>query len=243
MTKGLSTYWPSWLFCSLCCYCASSYISCLLQKCFYCSIWFYKYSKCTYCALLLLIFIEFCLGFGWDRVNFHKKLGEDTARTADPNWPNKWDIRYHMISCLVLKWGSWLGKGNHCSEAWWENCNLYHSLLYILFISITVVVLFCLCCSVKLSLSQSISFAFFLQFCFPPHQGEGVIERLHGWLLLAGAKPQLQTSFLPQYCFLTYYLSFLSLLTGKTQHRPAREVSCLCIWCNCSSLLLLWRLL
>jgi len=39
----------------------------------------------------ILMYI-YCLGFSWDRVNFHKKLGRDIARTADPNWPNKWDI-------------------------------------------------------------------------------------------------------------------------------------------------------
>ena len=26
-----------------------------------------------------------CRGFGWDRVNFHKKLGGDMAGMADPN--------------------------------------------------------------------------------------------------------------------------------------------------------------
>lgn len=31
--------------------------------------------------------VKFCvsLGLGWDRVNFHRKLREHTARTADPN--------------------------------------------------------------------------------------------------------------------------------------------------------------
>jgi len=30
-----------------------------------------------------------CPGFSQDRVNFHQKPGGDTARLADPNWPNK----------------------------------------------------------------------------------------------------------------------------------------------------------
>jgi len=37
-----------------------------------------------------------CPEFGWDRVNFHKKPGRDTARKADTNWPNKPCIQHHV---------------------------------------------------------------------------------------------------------------------------------------------------
>jgi len=30
-----------------------------------------------------------CPGFSWHRVNFHQKSGGDTARAADPNWPDQ----------------------------------------------------------------------------------------------------------------------------------------------------------
>jgi len=44
-----------------------------------------------------------CPGFSQDRVSFHKKPGGDTARMADPNWPNKRGIGHHELSCSVLR--------------------------------------------------------------------------------------------------------------------------------------------
>ena len=50
---------------------------------------------------------EYCPGFGQDRVNFHKTPGGDTAKQADPNWPNKTG---YLIPCAIMLgsgWGSW----------------------------------------------------------------------------------------------------------------------------------------
>lgn len=39
-----------------------------------------------------LIYQEFYPGFGWDRVNFRKKLGGDTAGMSHPSWPRGFSI-------------------------------------------------------------------------------------------------------------------------------------------------------
>ena len=44
-----------------------------------------------------------CPGFGQNRVNFHQTPGRDTARWADPTWPNR---AGYSIPCAVL-----LGSG------------------------------------------------------------------------------------------------------------------------------------
>jgi len=41
--------------------------------------------------------MHWCPGFGWDRVNFHKKLGGDTARAADPGWPRGYLTTYDVM--------------------------------------------------------------------------------------------------------------------------------------------------
>ena len=46
-------------------------------------------------------------GFRWVRVNFRKKLGRDTAQAAGPNWPNKQDIWYRVVSYSLYRWESW----------------------------------------------------------------------------------------------------------------------------------------
>jgi len=125
-------------------------------------------------------------------VNFHKKLGGDTPSTADPNWPNKQHIQFHVTSCLVLKWGGWLGQGIAAQEqaGHWavrRLCCVFLPLC-ILCIIIVVILLF-FCCSVKLSLSQPTSFAFSFQFCSPSHHGGRPSEQLHDSLLPGGAKP------------------------------------------------------
>jgi len=55
-----------------------------------------------------------CPGFGQDRVNFHQNPGRDTARRADPTWPNR--IGY-TIPCAVMlcSSGGELGGGNSLS--------------------------------------------------------------------------------------------------------------------------------
>ena len=109
---------------------------------------------------------------------------------ANPKQPVKWDIWYHVTSCLIFKWGCWLEQDDllrrsKLSIGWWESCTLY-----ILFISI-VVIFFSLCHSVKLFLSQPSHFTFsFYSSPHPTGARRGVREQLHGSLLPAGAKPQ-----------------------------------------------------
>jgi len=115
--------------------------------------------------------------FAWDRVDFHKKPGGDRVGPADPNWPNKWGIRYHVTSCSVLR-GAKLAKGRlivageHAGHQAVRQLLCVFGYLYILVISIMVVSVSFLCCSVKQSLSQSMSFAIFFQFSSPPHRKE-----------------------------------------------------------------------
>jgi len=49
-----------------------------------------------------------CPGFGQNRVNFHQKPGRDTARLADPNWPNKTGYSIPCAVMLSSEWGSWV---------------------------------------------------------------------------------------------------------------------------------------
>ncbi|KAK4828920.1 hypothetical protein QYF61_001541 [Mycteria americana] len=52
------------------------------------------------------------------RLEVHKKLGGDTARTADPKWPKGYSIPYDVM--LNKKTGgSWLGEQGHCSGTGW----------------------------------------------------------------------------------------------------------------------------
>jgi len=55
--------------------------------------------------------ISYRPGFGWARVDVHKKPGGDTAGPADPNRPDKWDIQYHVPSCSVLSRAAGWGRG------------------------------------------------------------------------------------------------------------------------------------
>jgi len=66
--------------------------------------------------IAVCFFLTDCPGFGWDRVNFHKKPGGDTAGLADPNWPDKWSIQYHVRSCWV--WNGGAGRAREVSHCW-----------------------------------------------------------------------------------------------------------------------------
>jgi len=50
-----------------------------------------------------------------------------------------------MMSCSVYNWGSWLGKGHHCSSAGWalgsEKIPVYHALC-VLTLSVLLLLLF-----------------------------------------------------------------------------------------------------
>jgi len=50
-----------------------------------------------------------CPGLSWDRVNFHKKWGGDTAGLADQTWPKNPEYSTPCALRLGSEWGSWLG--------------------------------------------------------------------------------------------------------------------------------------
>jgi len=115
---------------------------------------------------------------------FQKNPEGYTATIADPNWPNKHSIGYHVMSCSIFSGGA----GRECSGH--ERVALCIPLfLAILLISIIAVTVHFLCCSVKLSLSHPMSFAYFLLYLLPTPAGGGAIKQLHGSLLLASTKP------------------------------------------------------
>jgi len=102
--------------------------------------------------------LEWCPEFGQDRVNFHQKPGSDTARQADPNWPDRTRYSIPCAAMLGSRWGAGRGEGVMALECVGHQAvrvALCISLfvLYILLISISVVTLPFVCCSVKLPLS------------------------------------------------------------------------------------------
>jgi len=88
-----------------------------------------------------------CLWFGWDRVNFPRKLGGDAALMADLNQPNG------MFDSSIHNWESWLVKRNRCSgidalgigpcTTYPLLCVLFLSVLLLLFSSSFAVLLNC----------------------------------------------------------------------------------------------------
>jgi len=48
----------------------------------------------------------------------HKKLGEDTARTAGPNWPEGYPIPYD-VTLNNKTGGNWLRGSDNCSGTGW----------------------------------------------------------------------------------------------------------------------------
>ena len=48
----------------------------------------------------------------------YKKLGGDTARTADPNWPKGYSIPYDMTCSAYVTRGGVGWAGDHCSGDW-----------------------------------------------------------------------------------------------------------------------------
>ena len=130
-----------------------------------------------------------CPGFGWDRVDFHKKPGGDTAGPADPNWPNKWSTWYHVTSCLVPSGRAGWGEVNYPSGARWASGG-EREFLHV------VPSVFCIFLPVLL-LSLFASFAFLLN-CpcpnqrvlpfsshSPPHPTRGKGNRVATWSFVA----------------------------------------------------------
>jgi len=110
----------------------------------------------------------------------------DTARRADPNWPNKTG---YLIPCAVML-GSGRGElaGGKLITA---GDRLGHRVvrvplcillfvLCILLISIDVATVHFVCCSVKLPLIPTKSFCLFFHILLPTPIGGGTIERPRG---------------------------------------------------------------
>jgi len=124
-----------------------------------------------------------CPGFSWDRVNFHKKPGGDTAGPADPNWPDNPGIRYRVPSCSMRSWGAARECAGH---------RAVREMLYVfpwgfldaLLISIISVTVCFLCCSVKLPLSQLTSLPFSSH--SSPCRSGGRGDRAAMWSFVAG---------------------------------------------------------
>jgi len=133
-----------------------------------------------------------CPGFSCDRVNVHKKLGGDVARTADPNKLNRifdtiWRHAQHINHNLG---GSWLGAGiaagNGLVIGFWvvSNCTAHRLLCrlfsyyhFYYFFSSFGVLLNCLYLNPWVLPFSS----------FPPHPtgGRGSDERTAMWCLVA----------------------------------------------------------
>jgi len=121
--------------------------------------------------LYIYLFIYFP-GFGQERFNFHQKPGAGTARLADPDWPNKWDIRYYVPS-------RWVGVGELArgSGVHWglgsESCSVQFCDLFCIF-SLSVPLLLLLASFSILSnlpYPDPRVFAFFFPFSSPPQWG------------------------------------------------------------------------
>jgi len=124
-----------------------------------------------------------CPGLGQDRVNFHQKPGADTARWADPIWPNR---AGYSIPCAVMLGSGWgeLGGGKavvareHVGH--WVVRVALCILLFVLCILLTgidVVIAPFVCCSVKLPLSRPTCFCLFLSILFPTPAGGEAAEQ------------------------------------------------------------------
>ena len=126
------------------------------------------------------LYLNFCPGFGQDRVNFHRTAGRGTAGRADPTWPNR---AGYSIPCAVM-WGSGggeLGDGNslaareHVVAAGGESCSLYSAVLFCVYsLSVSLLLLFPLF-AVLLNCpypDPPVSASFF-PFSSAPQRGEG----------------------------------------------------------------------
>jgi len=128
--------------------------------------------------LMLSFLVSSCPGFGPDRVNFHQNPGRDTARRADPTWPNR--VGYSIPWAVMLgSGGGELGEWNSFTarERWrrFGRAALWvvQFVLCILLICIAVVTAPFACCSVKLPLSRPTRFCLFpsILLCTPTGGG------------------------------------------------------------------------
>ena len=133
-----------------------------------------------------------CPGFSQDRVNFHQEPEGNTARQADPTWPNR---AGYFIPCAVMLGSGWgemvAGRTRGLvalgGSGWWELLfALCSYVLCNLLICIVVVPVPFVYCSLKLPLSQSTSFLY-VSFHAPLHTSRGRGGHM-ALLLLAAAK-------------------------------------------------------
>jgi len=121
-----------------------------------------------------------CPEFGQDRVNFHQKVGGNTARRADPTWPNR---AGYSIPCAFTPDSGWgeLGRGKslaaqeHVAAAGGESGSPLSAILFCVFSSsVSLLSLFPLF-AVLLNCpypDPSVSVCFF-PFPSAPQRGEG----------------------------------------------------------------------
>ena len=136
--------------------------------------------------MLVLLFLVFVLGSARTGLIFHQKPRGNTARQADPTWPNR---AGYSIPCAVMLGSGWGELGGWKSVTAWERarqwavrvvlCVLLFVLCILLFCIVVVTVPF-VCCSVKLSLSRPTSFCLFLCTLLRTPVGGGVAERTRG---------------------------------------------------------------
>jgi len=120
-----------------------------------------------------------CPGFGQDRVNFHWNPGRDTARRADPTWPNR--AGYSIPCAIMLGFGGGgagrqelsRGSGGRSVGRGGRLCCAECFVLFILLICTVVVTVPSVCCSVKLPLSRPTSFCRFLSILLRTVAGGG----------------------------------------------------------------------
>ena len=121
-----------------------------------------------------------CPGFGQDRVNFHQNPGRDTAKRADPTWPNR---AGYSIPCAIMLGSGWGEVGGSNSLATWEHvaavgesCSLRSTVLFCVFsLSVSLLLLLFPLFAVLLNYpypDPPVSACFFL-FSSTPQRGDG----------------------------------------------------------------------
>jgi len=139
-----------------------------------------------------------CPGFGQYRVNFHQKPGGDTARWADPNWPDKIGYSIPYATMLSFQWESWpVGSRSWLGSAqgtrWWEFLCAFCCLFCILSLSVLSLLLFSwFAVLLNCPYPNRRVFCLFHSIFLPTPVEGRAIERLRGPLLQATAKPRQQ---------------------------------------------------
>jgi len=124
--------------------------------------------------------MNWCPGFGQDRINFHQNPGRDIARRADPTWPNRAGYSIPCNRHAGFRWGGagqrelTRSSGVRGSGGRGERLSVFCSLCRIFSLSVSLLLLFPLF-AVLLNCpypDPPVSACFF-PFSSAPRQGEG----------------------------------------------------------------------